>query len=71
MVKNVAKPPRISRAGVEPRWVIWKKESNAPRTPAGFLELPAGFLEVAVDGMALSVERPRPFFALGHIGLSM
>jgi len=49
---------------VEPRLDIWKNESMAPRAPAGFVE-------VAVDGMALSVERPRPFFALGHIGLPM
>jgi len=42
--------------------VIWKNESNAPRTTAVFLG-------VAVDGMALSVERLRRSFALGHIGL--
>ena len=48
IVKNVANPPRISLAGVEPRLVIWKNESRAPRAPTAFLE-------VAEEGMAHSV----------------
>ncbi len=57
-MKNVAKPPRISLPGVEPRWLIWKKLSIAPRAPEGFLEVEA----VAVGGMALSVGR-RPDYS--------
>jgi len=51
IVKNVANPPRISRAGVEPRLVIWKNESSAPREVAVSLDL-------VVGGMAHSVEQP-------------
>ena len=47
-MKNVTKPPRTSRESVEPRLVIWKNESRAPRAPTVFLE-------VTVVGMALSV----------------
>src|SRR5680860_109947 len=36
MVTNVTRPPRSSRAQVEPRLVISKKLSTLARTPVGF-----------------------------------
>ena len=51
-MKKVASPPRISRLTVDPRRVIWKKESSAPCDAGAAVWGPR-----TDEGMAHSVER--------------